>query len=367
MQATDIHATAAGAASEQAFQAWADDQRALGDLSEPSITKYRSLWGAWLSWCSARELAWDTLQSANIQEFLQGSAPRQGASRRQPINPHLMSSHTSQRYWRLLRGVYTAANKHGMTVHNPALDVPDADRPSIAFKDRFSQVLEPFLFSKLVMPKTIEAIFPAKTSANWWHARDRAIMAVLVDTGVTVTELVALRGADLVEAATGRRAATSSPQRSIFTVTDGDMLIDVMDNNSVDRSLPIGASLAPLLRSWLSWRRRLLVERSAATGALTERDKFMAMHDQLGPLFIARRARSGTAIFPSMDPTSVYHTVSQALKRVRETESMPSATYVAKGPAVVRNTVIRRWLDDFGPGEAAARAGLKDITSLRLR
>lgn len=359
---------AGGLPSEQAFHVWASVQKALGELSDASIGKYRPLWMAWLSWCLQRGIAWNAIQSEDIQTFLHGSPPGQGISRRRAINPDRMSSYTRQRYYRLLKGVYTTANKTDLIKHNPALDIDEKDRPAISENDRTSQVLEPFLFKELVKPERIEEIFPEKTKANWWHARDRAILAVLVETGITVTELIALRGMDLVEATQRRGVATPNVQKSTFATPNAELLLDVMGSSSdVERTLSIGPQMATLVRAWLAWRQRLLVERSAVTEPLDRQDQFMATHDLNGPLFVARRARSGTEIFPLMDSTSVYHTVSQALKRLRQMQQLESIAYVAKGPAVVRNSVIRRWIDEYGTEQAAAMAGLKSILSLRLK
>ncbi len=355
-------------ASENAFDLWANTQHELGEMSLASIKKYKPLWMAWVSWCLLHEIAWDEVQSHDIEQFLQGPAPGTGPTRRLAINPKKMSSYTRQRYWRLLRGIYASAYKNKLTKHNPVINIDEKERPRISEVDRTSQVLEPYVFCKLAQPQTIEAIFPRKTKTNWWHARDQALIAVLVETGITVTELIALRGMDLVEVAQGRSMATPHAQTPIVDSPGAELEIDVMETTSnVDRSLPISKTMAPILRYWLAWRQKLLVERSAKTGPLNRRDQFMATHGREGPLFIARRARSGTEIFPPMDPTSVYHTVSQALTRLRNTEGLVSQTYIAKGPAVVRNSVIRQWIDTVGPAAAAAMSGLKSPNSLRLK
>lgn len=354
--------------SEKVFDTWASTQHAMGELALTSIAKYKPLWMAWLSWCLQHDLAWDTVHSDNIRQFLQGAAPGKGATRRLAINPNKMSSYTRQRYWRLLRGVYFNAHKENLIEHNPVLDVDEKDRPKISAVDRTSQVLEPFLFSKLIQPGTIDELFPEKTQANWWYARDRALMAVLVETGITVTELIALRGQDLVEKNQGRAIASQHAQAVIEGFNGAELEIDVMETSThVGRSLPISKAMAVLLREWLSWRHRLLVERSAMTGALVQRERFLADHARDGPLFIARRARSGTELFPLMDATSVYYTVSKAITRLREAEGLSNQTYIAKGPAVVRNSVIRQWIDALGPSVAADRAGLKSQDSLRLK
>jgi integrase len=340
----------------------------MGKLSAFSIEKYRPLWMAWVTWCSAQGMAWDVVQGNDVKGFLAGAAPGTGSTRRLAINPSKMSSYTRQRYWRLLLGVYVHAKKTGVVENNPVLDVEESDRPQISVRDRTSQVLEPTVFTKLRRPDTIESLFPRKTDTNWWHVRDRALMAVLVGTGITVAELIGLRGQDLVEPGQGRAMAQPTKQDPLWGISDAGLLLDIMQSDSnVHRVLVLDNSWSPLLKDWLAWRERLLVERCARTLPLAQRDHFLASHGRDGPLFIARRARDSTDLFPAMDATSVYHTVSNALKRLRGSENVLSEAYIAKGPAVIRNSVIRLWVDSLGPQEAARLAGLKNEASLRLK
>ena len=357
----------------QPFDAWALRQHAAGEISHASIAKYRPLWMAWVAWCAKESIQWSEAQSTHILHFLQGPAPGIGASRRQAIHPQRMSSYTRQRYWRLLRGIYANATHDNalQLPHNPALDLDERDRPSIARADRTSQILEPFVFEALRNPRTIEKLFAQKTEANWWFARDRAIMALLVETGLTVSELIHLKGRDILEASAGRPMAQAITQPSLLASgsdsTAPALWVDVMDNrHTIGRTLPISHAHAPLLRQWLAWRSRLLIERSAQTAALSHRDAFMAQHERDGPLLMARRSRAGGAIFPEMDATSIYRSVSNAMDRLRVIGNYPAATYIAKGPAVVRNSVIRRWIDTQGSDTAAQWAGLSSAQSLRL-
>ena len=357
--------------AEQAFDAWADHQIKLGELSVESAADYKYLWMAYVGWCVAQDSAWCEVQSADILRFLAGPSPGTGTGRRRALNPHRMSHYTRQRYWRLLFGVYTHAHKTQRIAHNPAMDVDQDERPSIGASDRQSQVLEPFVFDKLAQPAVIKRLFTAKSPDNWWHARDCAILAVLVDTGITVSELITLRGMDLVSSAQGRGPLKASPQQDLFSqALEPACVMDIMETTTnVGRTLAIHSDYAPLVRDWLEWRQRLLNERSAAAAALSQRAGFMAMHGAQGPLFFARRARTGGDLFPAMAPGSVYHCVSQALTTLRELENLAPApdSYVASGAAVIRNTVIRRWIDEHGVPEAVNRAGLKDVYSLRLR
>jgi integrase len=353
--------------SEAAFYGWATTQNAQGELSPASIAKYKPLWMAYLGWCDQREVPWNLIKSDDIVEFLNGPAPGQGVGRRQAINPDRMTSPTKTRYWRLLRGVYTYASKNGLIDHNPALNVDENDRPRLTENDKISQVLEPLVFQKLASASKIETLFPKKTDANWWYARDRAIMAVLVQTGLTVTELIALRGMDLLDIQ-GRTVASGKVQPTLLGDTGAELQLDVMETaHNVGRTLPIRGDMALLVRAWLGWRNRLLVERSALNAPLSHRETYMREHGLNGPLFIARRARAGGEAFPIMDATSLYRSVSHALEKFRKIEKMPAENYIAKGPAIVRNSVIRYWIDELGPHAAAEMAGLKNMYSLRLK
>lgn len=169
-----------------AIENWANGVVLHGDLSQPSVDKYRALWLAWRGWLLLRGIDWDRVTGVLAEEFLQGPPPGQGG-RRPAINAHRMSSYTRQRYWRLLRGVYARAAQDGKMPSSPLVEVPEKRRPTISSRDRLSQVLEPQLFERLQVPKTIESIIAVKTAADWWHRRDRAMLALLVETGVTTS------------------------------------------------------------------------------------------------------------------------------------------------------------------------------------
>lgn len=350
------------------FKDWAEGMVAQGELNEKSVEKYRPLWEAWRWWLSSAGQEWPTATASTIEKFLQGPAPEKGG-RRRALNPSRMASYTRQRYWRLLRGVYATAVTAGQLQSNPALDVPEECRPTISSRDRESQILEPMVFRHLKDPGNLVSLIKVQSEADWWHVRDRAMLAVLVDTGITTSELIALRGMDLCRA---DRQAMTLHQSELLNLKPPPLVIDIMQTKeSIDRQLQISPPMAPLLIEWLRLRASLLLERSARTTRLSERSAYMQAHASQAPLFVARRARSAASELPPMEATSVYHTVSVTLKALRESlaEVLPAhdAPYVAKGPAVIRNSVIRHWLDTLGPSETVARAGLKNIESLRLK
>lgn len=361
-----------------AFDSWSTKQMNDGELNAASVAKYRPLWLAWLGWVIAQGSKWDGVTAADVQRFLAGPPPGQGG-RRPALNDKRMSNYTRQRYWRLLLGVYAEAVKMQTMEDNPMLDVPDAQRPSVADRDRLSQILEPHVFARLRQARHLAALIKTQSEQDWWHVRDRAMLAVLVETGITTAELIALRGMDVREANTQRPPSTS--QESLLPSQDMGLLIDVMEKKkdkdkdknkvtAVERTLPMNPAMSALLRDWLTFRSKLLLERSAKATSLAQRSAFMTEHATQGPLFVARRARDNSEVLPRLDHVTVYYTVSQAIKAMRKellVEVGDDGPKVAKGPAVIRNSVIRLWLDELGVPETLKRAGLKSERSLRLK
>ena len=355
------------------FESWANGAILHGDLSQPSVDKYRALWLAWRGWLRRRGVDWDRVTGVLVEEFLQGPAPGQGG-RRPAINTHRMSSYTRQRYWRLLRGVYARAAQEGKVPSSPLLEVPEQRRPTISSRDRLSQVLEPQLFERLQVPKTIESIITVKTAADWWHRRDRAMLALLVETGVTTSELIALRGKDLKRV---DRVALEVGVASSASDNPISLQLDVLDApGSVGRTLRISDRYSYLLLEWLGFRRVLLSEWTTRVAEMEEGASVKAGHGDESPLFLARRARIGGDELPALEAVTVYYAVSKALNKLRSqvlppmtapsVGVVPDAPHVAKGPAVIRNSVIRAWLDSVGPVETVRRAGLQNVDSLRL-
>lgn len=359
---------AADASAPRAFDSWAETQMRLGELSEASVDKYRPLWNAWVGWTLQQDLRWDRVSQEDIGRFLQGPAPGQHR-RRRTLKADKMSGYTRQRYWRLLCGVYAEASRRGWVESNLALDLPDADRPKVMDRDRQSQILEPAVFERLRSPVGILRAIHTQSEQDWWHVRDRAIMAVLAETGITASELIALRGVDVRDPQTLRPMDGSQP--SLLPPDRIGCWIDVMaTTTSIERSVPMRHNLTRLLQEWIRLRGRLLEEKAARLTRLSERSSFLQKHASEGPLFVTRRARAGAGLFPAMDQTAVYHTVKSCLKNIRDElqEGLGAEeVYVAKGPAVVRNTVLRHWLDTVGVEEAVKLAGLKNAESLRLR
>jgi len=339
-----------------------------GELSQRSADKYRPLWLAWCGWLLLRNHTWETVPATLIASFFLGPAPGQGG-RRRAIHASHMSSYTRQRYWRLLRGVYACAVDAGFLASSPVLDVSQAQRPVISSRDRQSQVLAPGQWARLREVATIERVIVVRTAADWWHRRDRALLAVLVGTGITAGELIALCGMDLQRV--DRRPIEFG---GVSVAHDsGALLLEVRGEQGCRaRSLEIPGIYTPLVLEWLAQRDVLLTERVVRGGVEGQGAQAVKGVLALAPLFLARRARGAATDLPGMEAVTVYYSVSQALKKLRLLDSTAmlgvalDAPYVAKGPAVIRNSVLHEWLLAVGVSETLRRAGLKDMDSLRF-
>ena len=145
------------------------------------------------------------------------------------------------------------------------------------------------------------------------------------------------------------------------------------------RVLWVSLQMQPLRMAWVRERQSLLRERAdrfAAAHPGRGSVEFLAQLDLDGPLFVARRARGADSDLPAMEAVTVFYGVSQVLKRLRASLRNASGVevsgvvgdepYVARGAAVIRNSVIREWLDNVGAEETVKRAGLQSVDSLRL-
>jgi integrase len=349
------------------FGFWAKSLLSANELNAKSVAKYETLWKAWRGWLMALGHDWSSATPELIERFFLGPAPGQGG-RRPALDATRMSGYTRQRYWRLLRGVYASAVKSGVLARSPVLDVPEKARPIVGLRDRQSQVLEPGVLARLRDPVMIKASVVVTTAFDWWHVRDRAMLALLVDTGITTSELIRLRGMDL-------RRVNGQALLAEGENVSGLLLLVMETPESPQRVLAVSALYAGLLLDWLRQRQGLLGERCRRCHSKEERDAFWLMHDQRGPLFVARRARGADSVLPAMPAVTVYYTIANALKKFRRCYQLEIGSpdgagqgqpYVAKGAAIIRNSVIAHWLQTRGVVETLRLAGLKSVTSLRL-
>ncbi len=361
------------------FDAWAEHKMLLekGGCSEDSIPIYRAIWEGWLRWLTTQDLpegegaAWTRARSQHVRCFIDGPAPAVDKRRRVPKNELVMANYTRQRYWSVLRGIYAFAcvEENGWCQVNPAQDCDLDERPRIAARDREAQVLPVGVLALLRDPAQLQRLLPKSADSQWWIDRDRALMALLVHFGLTKRELIDLQGRDLRAG-----AAPFNPRGTArMDVEQLPVMLDVrkVGSHTLRQGAPFAVPDVVLaqLEPWLMQRHRILERqrvRLLTQKAATARVQVAA--DVELPLFLARIPGEDGCL-PKVEDSTVYQLVNRCLSRAYATDAvrqtLATGAVIAKGPAIVRNAVVRDWIEKLGPVEAAHRAGLGSIRSLR--
>lgn len=365
-----------------AFDAWAQHNEGLGGddggFNADTTRIYRTIWTGWLRWLAAHGLTWHTAGAADAARFLSGPAPAPTGGRgRKPKDAVQMAKFTSQRYWRVLTGVYAHARKEELVPENPMLDIEEADRPKVDRRSREPQVLPARVLEVLRDPRQLEKLAPQDDPAHWWVLRDRAAIALLAHGAPTAGELLALRGEDL---RVGARMLTPGLLDAQRLPLEGHQAppvsLDLPKPGGGKRSVELPAECLAALLPWLIQRERLLEERRTllkrrnAIGGRSRDDRghvddVAALQPSKAPLLLSQRAADGPLL--ALETSSAWHAVRRvlaaayALPKVR----LGPEARVARGATIVRNTVVRDWVERFGEQEAVERAGLRSTASLR--
>ena len=343
------------------FRAWVGAQQARAAatgkkrdrFSDDTARIYASLWRGWLQWLAGRGKEWPQASTADITAFLAGPAPAPEERRtRTPIQPRKMARYTQQRYWRVLQAVYGHAVINGLLATSPCVDL--THKPRMTARSQERQVLPPGVLGLLRDPMELERFLPLEHAGQWWVLRDRAAVALAAHAGLSATELIALRGLDL---RLGRQMLTTrAPQ--LRGLPDVPAWADVPARGERPaRSLPLPDVCLPVLEAWLERRAELLAQQAAAF-ALQGRRKDAPSPSQ-APVFLSRESPEGEAL-PPLDPPTLYYSFRKCLERaIEEAGHAPGAGYVARGPSILRNSVIADWATTLGAEQAAQQAGLK--------
>lgn len=363
MNAPIRHLTDIG--SSEVFRLWSEQQLQLAadtggkqGCSAKSAANCMCIWESWVQWLDGQEdpiltpaaQRWSVARRGHVQAFLDGPAPKQ--STRKPKKSDEMANFSQQRYWRVLRDVYAHAIALGARQDNPALDLPST--PSIERRSRRPQVLPPFVLQLIRNEQQLRDLVPESRVA-WLVARDRAAIAVLATCGITASELGDLRGVDLRGLSEQERRQATLPGQPRPSVK-----LDV-----AGRTLEVPSWAVPLLREWLECRQHVLdrQRREAARLARSEPAPAAITSDEHQPLFLSRESSAGA--HANLDPASLYKIVKRCLRRAYErpeiARMLQPGAYIAAGPAIIRNTVIKDWIDTLGGGTAAAMAGLSEL------
>ena len=382
------------------FTQWADRMVAIGEFNGSTVETYSSIWNAWLGWLAARGLSWVDVNASVIQAYLEGPSP--GLAHHRPaLRADRMANYTRQRYWRVLRAVYTEAVRLGVLVSCPVLDVPEGDRPVIELPSRQSQVLPPGLLKLLRDPGVIEGCIPFLREAEWWAVRDRAAMLVLSHLGITTRELMALQGGDVVfqlvrvPEAVGQSeggAAPLSPARLVGATSDSWLPVSLAvdrDEEVIPRTLELNDAVRQVLQPWLVLRREVLSARLQRRlfGVPVSETQLDAVC-RAAPLFMSRQRSAAqiaadrvvgslasvdeVGLLPPMEASNVYSMVKRALDAVYRLPELAGqhpklrGLNQASGAAIIRNTVLLDWVQTFGEETAALLGGLRSVKSVRV-
>jgi site-specific recombinase XerD len=359
------------------FDAWAQKQQNLGEFNADTVDTYRSVWSSWLQWLAAQTpaVAWQEASAPLIHLFLTGPAASL-LTPRSAIRPDQMANFTQQRYWRVLRAVYAQAVTSGWLTHSPALALDEVHRPTIRQRSRISQVLPPGALAQLRRPDVLEVLFPDKVQTDkraWLALRDRATLAVLAHSGITTTELLKVKGCDLrIAMSDGSSEALLARGAQHQIGNCPDIWLDVGRGEELfGRVVPLSSEAWKTLCPWLHERERVFARRLSAPSAS---DVIQVCLD--GPLMVSQKTQKTSAtageVGGVMDASNVYLLVKRALTRLFEQPDMagehPKARglSMASGAAIIRNTILREWVQTLGLARTMELAGLRSADALRL-
>lgn len=285
-------------------------------LSHAAAKPYRYIWASWCRWLltptpsRARPPAsWLEATPRDVALFLDHGVQAAAHARKGKTAP--ISDITRRRYWRVLDAIYQHAMNKGLIERNPAeFDVGERPPP----ENSVGQVFHRHHWD------AIKASFPRGESR--WDVRDRAILALLMDTAITTGEICKL-------------------QR--HQVRDHTVKVTLDMNGkraSQERDLELGTAAGVEMRRWIELRR------SMSSPAGSE-----------GALFVTQAGRA-------LSPRAVLRLVSTTVRKAFADHSLALPDHI--GAQVLRNTRIVLWLHEgVEMDEVVRRAGFKDLKSFR--
>lgn len=278
-------------------------------LTAEAAKPYGFIWQAWLKYLAgqgAHGTDWTQASAVQLLDFINHHP--QSPKRDTP------SDITRRRYWRVLDRIYDHAYLHGWVSANPAQAIASADLPPS--EDPQGAILSPRMW------RALRATLP--TEEDLIGLRDRAILLLLMELGLTPQEVRYLRLEHLVY-------ATGSAGPIAALRIEGER-----DRQS--RTLPVSSALDQALHQWL--------------GA---RNSYHAMQGQPA-LFCTRKA-------PELSNHTLLHLVTKTLRVAAQRHQLPTPPRM--GPQIIRNTVLVQWLEaGVSVDEVLARAGMKHPNAL---
>lgn len=378
-------------------------------MAASSVNANEVLWSAWCHWLAARSLHWSDATSETITHFLNGPAPSLRRRHRPPHNPARMSSLTRLRYFRVLKGVYENAFINDWISEPPTLKTP---QPEYIPKDAQGGVLPPGMLTSLQKTGSLQKTSTATSDRfkQWWLLRDRAAVALVAETGITTAELIELKLKDLgagghnILDAMNRAAQSTlygSGETTLNVAVRNDagtpnlcgaqrnttpmapVVLTVRPSHTLEgRSFVLPERVCNVLLPWVKLREQLLQQKAEALATAGERASYMRKHGLNGPIFPSRQGREAEAeagegvthahFFP-MKNAAVYLIFKRAFAGLRNNKTssenehhLQQGLATAKGPSVIRNTLIQQWLRELPEEQAQERAGFKTLEGMRV-
>lgn len=348
---------------DEVFEQWCELQRDSGNMTQKSLDKYASLWSNWTGWLTRWQIKnLHDVSAAELQRFLDGPAPSLTPKHR-PKKTTCMSPNTRARYYHLIDSVFSLCLYPSDAGRNPSRQIEQGSRPKLSVADLKPQLLDPAVFKALRDARQIRMTVAMSPSDDhrWWLLRDRAILAVLAETGLTVSELRALTPRDL-----GGDGLRLTPGQLLLEGMEAQVRVQLENQyTKVGRNLPLSRGMSRVLLEWLHRRHQLLEEKSKLVGPAAARARYLAEQKDNAPVFFAKPRGNDEVFFKPMRTDSLYYVVNAALVALRERLGAPAAR--AEGPAVIRNSLIQHWVNQHGPALAAEMAGYADETSVRAK
>lgn len=321
-----------------AFDAWVASLPSTRALAPRTITGYDQIWTPWLRFLAGRRKRWDEARADDFGAFLDSlQTPRPAEPRRSSTAPQggpaaakvsvrpkrpkdkatepklkKPASHvTLRRYWRVVGEIYSYAVRTGTLSANP---VCTANRPSKG-EAAASVAIYPYFLRRL------RKRLP--TGDDVLSKRDRALIAVLADVGLTTHELIDLEPEGV----------------STSTAHDGFVLSITGDRKAQDREVYLGADASRELAQWLDARDGL--------------------DNPVDRVFVSMRGKGKLA------PTDVLNVVSTWLCDAAKRVQLPVVKHM--GSNSLRTAVLIWWrdVDKLSTEELLARAGLAEAQALR--
>ena len=189
--------------ADEFFEQWLvhcsnDDQRAINDFDF-----YRYFWTSWTKFLAKvgdpdnpRWVHWTDADPVLVKRYLNGGIKVRGSGVK-------ISEITERRYWRLLERVYDYAMERGLVAANPAAAIAEKEKPPS--EDPKGAIVSPVVWEQCIKMLREDSGEALNLKAS--DIRNRALLLVLFELGLTSAEVRALSHESFVDSRGGKGAS----------------------------------------------------------------------------------------------------------------------------------------------------------------